>query len=149
MTSLPEHSTSIVDRLRLLQTRIREGTGPDRELDCDIDRVLRGRSVWPEHGATYSVEGHVWVSTDYYTTDPDGLGACVALMREVLPGCEWTRNQFGCFLIWSTSGNAVPSIMPAPKLANDCLTFLDAIIAAKISEEESSTLTASSNEKRE
>lgn len=59
--------------LKSLQTRIREATGADRFLDADIWRKLIGDVLPPK---------------DYpkLTSDPDGLGACVGLMREVLPG---------------------------------------------------------------
>lgn len=63
--------TTRLETLRSLQTRIREATGPDRDLDFDIGDII---------------EIPPWEVTPNYTTDPDGLGACVALMREVLPG---------------------------------------------------------------
>ncbi|MBA2125097.1 hypothetical protein DLM45_02505 [Hyphomicrobium methylovorum] len=61
-----------------MQTRLREATGPDSELDKDISTALNhyDDSLVPWGGDLHPYD---------YTTDPDGLGACVALMRSVLP----------------------------------------------------------------
>jgi hypothetical protein len=87
-----------------LQKRIRDCTGPDRQLDAEICAALH----WGPHRAIHSFafkfpvwrgrnDGRVDVlnndgstvghfKSEELTTYPDGLGACVALMREVLPG---------------------------------------------------------------
>ena len=67
------------------------------------------------------------------TLDPDGIGPCVALMREVLPGCEWGRNTNGHWFIFETPTVVLAWALP---LANDCLRFLDAIVSALIAQEE-------------
>lgn len=70
-----------IESLKALQKRIREATGPDRELD---------KAIWLAIGNAPRVvpEGYTLNAglAPRYTTDPDGLGACVGLMREVLPG---------------------------------------------------------------
>lgn len=102
-----------LETLRSLQTRIREATGADRELDFDIGDLIK----IPPHEVT-----------PHYTTDPDGLGACVALMHATLPGRHWKRDYDGDIFLRG-GGYARP-------LANDCLTFIDAIMSAVIAEEE-------------
>lgn len=108
--------------LKSLQARIREATGADRELDLAIQQTFRP-------------DDFVVMHRPLYTTDPDGLGACVALMREVLPRWTWGRDWFGNIsvvdieAIRDRNANSI-------RLANDCLTLLDAICAALIAEEE-------------
>jgi len=68
-----------LESLRSLQKRIREVTGPDRDLDGAIAKAL---------DASFSAPPYLTDAPEF-TLDPDGLGPCVALMREVLPG--WTR----------------------------------------------------------
>lgn len=120
-----------LDSLKSLQTRIREATGADRELDKDIHVALRFKlpGKW----------GADLIDTCFpsYTTDPDGLGACVGLMREVLPGCEWAKDRRGEIIIFDELPAKIWAVVAIAKsLANDCLTFLDAICAAPIAEEE-------------
>ena len=103
-----------IDTLKSLQKRIREATGPDRKLDLAISETLLGHRKWHD--------------LSRYTTDPDGLGACVALQRAVLPGRQWRRDYDGDIFL---RGGVY-----ARPLANDCLTFLDAIVSALIAEEE-------------
>jgi hypothetical protein len=67
--------------LKSLQSRIREATGADRELDIAIWDALDPTETIGPPGPR--IESSI---APPYTTDPDGLGACVALMREVLPG---------------------------------------------------------------
>lgn len=107
-----------LESLRSLQKRIREATGPDRNLDWDIrEAFYPGRMG----------------QAPLFTLDPDGLGPCVALMREVLPGCEWGRNTNGHWFIFETPTVVLAWALP---LANDCLRFLDAIVSALIAQEE-------------
>lgn len=112
-----------IESLKALQTRIREATGPDRELDVEIARALRPGQLWCAE--------HPFAPEDVapnFTTDPDGLGACVALFHEVLTGCKWTRTASGRFRVWDWNDLLASDAKP---LANDCLTFVDAIIEAK------------------
>ena len=114
-----------LESLRSLQKRIREATGADRELDRDIANAFR----------PVGFRGfYTFTSAPLYTTDPDGLGPCVALLEAVLPGCKWERDRCGSLRIWHPDNGAGPSIVFAP--ANDCLTFLYAIVGALIAQEE-------------
>jgi len=120
-----------LETLRSLQTRVREATGPDRELDVEIARALQPGQLW-------CVE-HPFAPEDVapnFTTDPDGLGACVALMHAILPGCEWDRDfrKFSIFEVPNPNGAWHEIGYSENVLANDCLTFLDAIFSAKIAE---------------
>lgn len=117
--------------LRSLQQRIREATGPDREIDAAISAALR---YYDDSSIPWGGE---LIAPDF-TTDPDGLGACVGLMREVLPGHEWEREfrNFGIYNIRTSDGSWHETGYSTKPLANDCLTFLDAICAALIAEEE-------------
>ena len=63
-----------LEPLRSLQKRIREATGPDRDLDEEICLAFLPNEQFRVG------------EMPYFTTDPDGLGACVALQSEVLPG---------------------------------------------------------------
>jgi hypothetical protein len=141
--------------LKSLQKRIQEATGPDRELDCLIRAVFDGhtvredgnnilaRSTRPPHdecligridpGKRQRNFTEAWRDppAPNFTTDPDGLGACVALFHEVLTGCKWTRTASGRFRVWDWNDLLASDAKP---LANDCLTFLDAIFSAKIAE---------------
>lgn len=129
--------------LKSLQSRIREATGADRELDALIAAAFLGGEAY-HMPAGY--EGFRWVRRDPvdnavfgpapYTTDPDGLGACVGLMREVLPGSTWERDRKGNFYIIVWSGTIYERMIGGLLNATDCLTFLDAICAALIAEEE-------------
>ncbi len=151
-----------LDSLRALQARIRSATGADREIDFAIVKTLGGMeqteisvlningstertTVWhPKnvdarefwHAMEYRLEeGDGENAVPRFTTDPDGLGPCVGLMREVLPGWWWCVGD-------SADGDNAASVrrggdgpeIEAEKLANTCLTFLDAIFSAKISE---------------
>lgn len=107
--------------LKSLQTRIRESKGADRELDQAIDEALTSDSAqqwWP-----------------YYTADPDGLGACVGLMREVLPGCEFELSTlYGIATVALPLNAEIGPDTARREDGNLCLTFLGAICAAKIAE---------------
>lgn len=62
-----------LETLRSLQTRIREATGHDRELDRAITTLFYSFAKPPIP----------------FTTYPDGLGACVALIEHLWPGHFW------------------------------------------------------------
>lgn len=132
-----------LESLRSLQKRIREATGPDRELDAAISLVLHA-DFW---ASLDRQELRQAFSISPYTADPDGLGPCVALMREVLPGCDYERHRYGNYHIcdgtqWHSSPHTRLEESPdgfgieLPEHANDCLTFLDAIFSAAIAQEE-------------
>jgi hypothetical protein len=121
-----------LESLRSLQKRIREAKGADCILDTDILVALLGE-----------YEGELWDRQgNPLTLDPDGLGPCVALMREVLPGCRWTKTASGRYRVWGNEPDYIlegshPAIWSdSEPLANDCLTFLDAIFSAVIAKEE-------------
>lgn len=141
-----------IDTLRSLQKRIRKATKPDRELDARLyglgkglvpREFFRGAMNWQfvhpdNHNEIYYVP---FDAVSPYTTDPDGLGACVALMREVLPGwkggVEWGRNDArgSCFASAQVPyGYDGPAPWPEGWGHNDnpCRAVLDAIIAARI-----------------
>jgi hypothetical protein len=131
--------------LKALQARIRQATGPDRELDGRIGFVF-GLGYSKNYRECECCESHVigkdgskltYSSLAYWQTFPQWTGsldACVALMMEVLPGF-WTRRTDGSFQIWpvaySTFLLSKPLVEQRP-LANDCLTFIDAIIQAEV-----------------
>lgn len=131
-----------LESLRSLQRRIREAQGADRELDDEIFAAL-----FPEKSCRLvgMHEGYPDIrmfefshATGTSLRVTGSLDACVALMREVLPGCEWSRSYFRRFAIWKvnkrrTVGSVLADTDP---LANDCLTFLDAIFSAAIAKEE-------------
>lgn len=142
-----------LDTLKSLQSRIREATGADRDLDAEICAVLRyghrdecsgflrSFPVWrvKEYGRVEVIDDSgspgPWFTCAELTTYPDGLGACVGLMRNVLPGCEWEREfrNFGIYNIRTSEGSWHEIGYSTKPLANDCLTFIDAIISAEIS----------------
>jgi hypothetical protein len=142
--------------LRALQSRIRECKGADRELDwlilsnvsqpwlADKARSWSDDQYVDIDGRISDSEEICWISREdgkrryehcpHWTTSPDGLGACVALMREVLPGLVWDKD-FYVFRIYRVVAEGVWKLVEgADPLANDCLTFIDAIVSAKISE---------------
>lgn len=127
--------------LKALQARIRQATGPDRELDGRI-----GFAFGLGHSKNYHecCESHVagrdgskltYSSLAYWQTFPQWTGsldACVALMMEVLPGAKWEREETGDFAVSLHDGFPIWSV----PCANDCLTFTDAILSAVIAREE-------------
>jgi hypothetical protein len=126
-----------LESLRSLQKRIREATGPDRELDLaiyqDLDVFNPALKGFPARGA-FSPDA---MEVPKITLDPDGLGPCVALQRAVLPGCEWSKDRRGEIIIFDELPAKVWAVVAIAKpLANDCLTFLDAIFSAAIDQEE-------------
>lgn len=137
-----------LESLRSLQKRIREATGPDRDLDHAILLTLlpRTRTDLITYGTPF-------------TTDPDGLGPCVALLRSVLPGYAWKvgtccvsddawvvpdfncpvhgerlRAEFG-EIEWGSIWDTGIDIDRRPS-GNVCLALLDAIVSALIAQEE-------------
>jgi hypothetical protein len=144
-----------IDPLRSLQQRIREATGPDPDLDWEIwcalcqpaewwgqkiESVFRdGDTTLASSWGCNTADGYRHLGCGYigrFTTDPDGLGACKALMLEVLPGCVWERTKNGSIHVYRAAGALLPIGFPeiGEICANDCLTFIDAIISAAISE---------------
>ena len=107
-----------IESLRSLQKRIREATGPDRNLDWDIREAFYPGRVG---------------QAPLFTLDPDGLGPCVALMREVLPGYVWGKFLDGNFELAGPPGTRT---IYSRVLSSECLTFLDAILSALIAQEE-------------
>lgn len=133
-----------LESLRSLQKRIREATGPDRNLDWDIrEAFYPGRMG----------------QAPLFTLDPDGLGPCVALLRSVLPGYAWKvgtccvsddawvvpdfncpvhgerlRAEYG-EIEWGSIWDTGIDIDRRPS-GNVCLALLDAIISALIAQEE-------------
>lgn len=67
-----------IESLKSLQARVRECKGADRELDHAICMALNYVPYIPDNAINQSIP--------HFTTYPEGLGACVALMMEVLPG---------------------------------------------------------------
>ena len=126
-----------IDTLRSLQKRIREATGPDRELD---------KAIWLAIGNAPRVvpEGYTLNTglAPRYTTDLDGLGACVALMRDQFPGALWAvwdmEDGPGCrLLIPGKSGayhDGVEVQTPVDKWTPPtvCAAMIDCVIAARI-----------------
>lgn len=117
-----------IDTLKQLQQRIREATGPDRKLDLAISETLLGHRKWYD--------------LSRYTTDPDGFGACVALMRDQFPGALWAvwdmEDGPGCrLLIPGKSGayhDGVEVQTPVDKWTPPtvCAAMIDCVIAARI-----------------
>jgi hypothetical protein len=130
--------TTRVETLRALKSRIRECKGADRDLDALI-------YAWRHNAVSlgYSSIDHGWMfeypagrdcidnaDLTHFTTYPDGLGACVSLMESALPGWKWIKGIAGHFYVHTDT-----EIYNSDRaLANDCLTFIDAIISASIAE---------------
>ena len=96
-----------LESLRSLQKRIREAKGADRKLDAEIAIALGLVSGAPweiftdrlgERTARNSMSGTEVLLRDFgrylklpkLTSDPDGLGPCVALLEAVFPGALWS-----------------------------------------------------------
>jgi hypothetical protein len=111
-----------IESLKALQTRIREATGPDRELDDEICKTFDQPIRWG--GGSHP-----------YTSDPDGLGACVALMREVLPGAclDFSIVDGDCAI---ATTYLPPSYRMSLASEHPCATnaILLAIVSARIAE---------------
>jgi hypothetical protein len=135
-----------LETLRALQTRIREATGPDRELDGDILVAFKGGEiVWKMSNFTmeqcpahrHPSKQHVGgFANEHVPLLTGSLDACVGLMHATLPGCTWAKDQNGGFSIyygWLENLDLWRRVW-GHKCANDCLTFIDAIISARIAE---------------
>lgn len=137
--------------LKSLQSRIREATGADRELDAFIAAAFLGGEAY-HMPAGY--EGFRWVRRDPvdnavfgpapYTSDPDGLGACVALQRSVLPKAYFEISRTALrpgmipgsspFAYWSECGDwGTPCRGEHDSMVHAALL---AIVSALIAEEE-------------
>ena len=131
-----------LESLRSLQKRIREAKGADRELDWIIANTFKVYRDVFAMGA--SVITHL--DAPNFTLDPDGLGPCVGLMREVLPGWQWTVSESTL----ETKGGRFFSFVHVPigydapgpwpegfcHHSNPCLSLLYSIISALIAQEE-------------
>ena len=126
-----------IEQLRSLQKRIREATGPDRELDWDIAKAL---------DASFSAPPYLTDAPEF-TLDPDGLGPCVALFKAVLPGacldlCIWDDDDQLAHIY-------LPSDYRTPiegKHRSSVNATLLAILSALIDQEEAKKLAAKSGE---
>lgn len=74
--------------LKYLQSRIREATGADPDLDFAIRKTFKLGPLWCSRYITDPDD-----MAPRYTTDPDGLGACVELMRSLLPDAHWEISR--------------------------------------------------------
>jgi len=111
-----------LESLRSLQKRIREATGPDRNLDWDIREAFNPGRM-----------GQV----SRYTLDPDGLGPCVALLEAVLPGAEFEISTLYGIAAVNLPLNLKDVLRHAGRSdGNKCLAFCEAIISALIAQEE-------------
>lgn len=126
--------------LRSLQKRIREATGPDRELDCEIANFHGWRQ---DADYNYTPSGAMTLDEPpHYTSDPDGLGACVALQRDLLPhlNAHITLYRNWCRVILAReegSGKTLHEMVVAsPERSDDnvCLAYCESIISARIAE---------------
>lgn len=121
--------------LRALQSRVRECNGADRQIDFDVYTAFKP--------APYPL-----IDVPKLTTYPDGLGACVSLMEAVFPGSLWTKTASGRYRVWGDDPSLILGTNPlnllsdAEPLANDCLTFIDAIISASVHEMEAADVSA-------
>lgn len=86
--------------LSALQRKVEEATGADRELDCEIARVLLGYvkdPVRPDRwiDAAQEVSGNQSVMVRRWT---DSLDAALSLVARLLPGWAWAaiNDQRGC-----------------------------------------------------
>ena len=135
-----------LESLRSLQKRIREATGPDREIDLEICKVFGiFKSVMKRLDAQGSLTADN-LGAAPFTLDPDGLGPCVALMRMLLPGwpgsVSWnnleTNGGTSFAYVHTPIGYDGPSPWPEGSLHhnNTCLALLYAIFSALIAQEE-------------
>jgi len=120
--------------LKSLQSRIREATGADQELDFAIRKTFKLGPLWCSRYITDPDD-----MAPRFTTDPDGLGACVGLMREVLPG--WRRSTDGSIsdrwsIMMQTPNKSEEYICEIEVHALETHATLLAICAALIVEEE-------------
>lgn len=116
-----------IEQLRSLQKRIRDATGPDRELDWDIAKAL---------DASFSAPPYLTDAPEF-TLDPDGLGPCVALLEAVLPGAELEISTLHGIAFVRLPLNAQDGPERARRNdGNKCLALCDAILSALIAQEE-------------
>ena len=111
-----------IDTLKSLQKRTRESTGPDAELDLAIADAFGRPAIWV--GGDYVAER--------FTTDPDDLGACVALMREVLPWWRKDSTQLEVFKVYVWHPDRYTTTNTSDQHALETHATLLAIIAARI-----------------
>jgi len=133
--------------LKSLQSRIREATDPDRELDGDILVAIKGGEiVWKTANYTmeqypahrYASKHHLGGFANEHVPHLTGsLDACRALAYSTL-SIFWVRTDD-----WADRQSTVSILCnPTPNTpisgtgATLCLAYLDAICAALIAEEE-------------
>ncbi|CCB64430.1 hypothetical protein [Hyphomicrobium sp. MC1] len=155
-----------IESLRSLQGRLREAKGPSRELDAELHAWrIGGTSLgylsiddcWLFSFPNAARTGIDDNDLPRFTTFPEGLGACVGLCMEVLPGWAWKTGtccvsddawvvpdfncpvhgerllkQFGP-IAWGSIWDTGIDIDRRPA-GNACLALLDAIVSAKLSE---------------
>jgi len=135
-----------LESLRALQKRIREATGPDRELDAEIFATFNNGIVFKDYcdvpsGYICRVRIGRRIVSDFpdYTTDPDGLGACVALIEAALPEANCIGfDRTPLSVIGYVSRNYVKAggwLKESERTdRNTCLALLESAIAARIAE---------------
>lgn len=64
------------------------------------------------------------------------LDAALALVEEVLPGWDWSRDVDGSFYLWSGGDVLTPREIHQKRLANDALTCDAALLRALIAKQE-------------
>ena len=113
---MPDRST-----LEGLLARVREATGPSRELDQDIFCAFDLAPV----GADGTVAAY---RAPMYSTSLDALAA---LQAEMLPGTQWRKNSHGDFFINGDGEfDQFEALGAQTALSTDCLTWLAAILSA-------------------
>ena len=117
--------------LKALQQRVREAKGPNSELDVAIEEALRPNDI------PFAPE---------YTSS---LDACLSLMREVLPGWQieqisWESEPTGlCVASIGNFGEGEGYLCGCTETpTTPPLAVIDAILAAKIAEEEAREVVA-------
>lgn len=128
-------ATERLTALIALQKRVREATGPDRELDADIAERIGG---WASFPGDNWIGPHGQICVPSYTSS---LDACLSLMRERLPGCMWAIGEMEegpfCRLVYpDPQSQSRFRIGEASRVESVTLSFIDAILSAEIAKEE-------------
>ncbi len=128
MTDLPT--------LKALQALIRNATGPDSQLDLAILEALDSDCVDILRDLNDDNMFDLAELAPNFTTYPEGLGVCVQLMHEMLPGYAWEHFHNGYMTVGIFSLDDFNPRSGSKPLANDCLTFIDAILSAYMAQQE-------------
>lgn len=117
-----------IDGLEALQKRVREATGADGALDIEIVNVLMP-GCWPVQWGIHAPR---------FTTYPEGLGPCVAMLRSVVPqatcyGFDVNPQEITAYVSRNCVGSGHWLKEGWRSDGNGCLALLDAIISAKLS----------------